>query len=153
MPFRQFRKWLEWRLRGAKESGKEAVHFANASAIGLYVPFTEKFTTLEISPDDWDFFVTVGMVYGIVTHSRAAHPGERTFEKAVFTELHGMSSDGLRALQDCRQFVDDRIGPEAKWDDMVATVGLWVLWNLLKRAPAEDRRIPSHGIPKPLRIE
>jgi hypothetical protein len=111
-------------------------------AIGGYLPTLKKFPVLrDIQPDDWDFLVTVAVVFagleGLLSIG-LSEPREREMWDVVLAALKKWNANCEAAFSDCQQFFYDSIGrhEEAGTDSLFVAadaLGFWVVCQGLRR--------------------
>ncbi|SRR6266508_1774017 len=120
-------------------------------ATASFVPIIDQFTFLRTcKPEDWDFFATVVAVNVALNNlaSEVVPDRFKRLDSMVATQLNKWDAQGLATVRDCQQFVNRTVtkgGNETQ--QAVQALGLWVLWNLLKRQPTRDefRAAPAIG--------
>lgn len=128
------------------------VRIAKCFSVPSYVPSTRDEPLLaSIRVEDWDFILTVALVFVAMTELNKKVP------PAIGAELIDLVSEAMdrwnknagRGFEDCQKFFDsvyddvaeaNRRQPE--WVSCDA-VGLWAAWNLLNRRPetTEELRV------------
>jgi hypothetical protein len=120
----------------------------NAWAISSFIPLNDRFAFLRTcNPADWDFFATVAAVCVAVNNlARDVSAGAISAERfkdlyaMVASQLRGWHVQGEDAVHDCQQFVKRTMErtEEQKHTRPAQALGLWVLWNVLKREPLDE---------------
>ena len=119
-------------------------------AASSYTTAAAKFPTiLKIDTKHWDFILAIGGVFvGIsqLNHeSLSEHSKDSTLD-IVSAAVTAWQTDGPKAIEDCRQFVDRTYDgleslPEYGRDPQFLfsdSLGIWVIWNLFGHAPSTD---------------
>lgn len=119
------------------------VSFASLFANGMYDAHRKRFPNFAPLRDDkWIFFGTVAAVWcasGVLTYQLPESMRSAVLER-IHTTMRAWHPAGLPAMEDLSQFVDDSLsGKErASADEMLVTVGTWMLWNVLGRCPTQS---------------
>ena len=123
---------------------------AQAFAASSYTTVATKFPPiLAIDTKRWDFVLAIGGVFvGIsqLGHEKLSEDSKDPILDIVSEAVAAWQTDGLRGIEDCRQFVDrtyDRLeslteygrDPQFLFTD---SLGGWVVWNLFGHAPSTD---------------
>jgi hypothetical protein len=126
------------------------VSAAQVHATASYIPTLQRFPIVGTVPaEQWDFFVTVAGVFVAATRLnslRLPEAREHRLMDRVGTDLNEWSSDGIRAFEDCKALFEqefDRL-TGLRHDPQFTTadaLGLWIVWNLLRRRPTTDENI------------
>lgn len=102
-----------------------------------------------IGDDDkkwWDFFFVVGvMFYTLHTLRLVGRPRCDHLEAVAVSEFERMFARGHEAFMDCAAFFDRTIQgqiesstPDNRHLAVSDTIGGWIVWNVLERAPKTD---------------
>jgi len=133
---------------GCTARARELVGTAKMMAIGSNTTYCKKFPILGPVPTDkWDFFATVAAVWSASTMIEYHVPkSERTeVERAIEDGLREWHPSGLAAMEDLSKFVARSCEGKSGGDLIPASVGMWMLWNLLGHAPT-DVEYPIAGV-------
>lgn len=133
------------------ERAESLVQAAHVNAVELYTLLLDRFAVLrEADPEHWHLILlTVAGVFIAATRLNNLGLGDKREERlmAVVAErLDEWNPDGIRAFEDCKGLFErefDRLtaaGHEARFTASDA-VGLWVVWNMLGRAPQTDEEV------------
>lgn len=131
-----------------EERARELLPVAQLAALGS-LELKDRLTSLEKMDETWwRFFVTVAVVFMASTRLRNLALGRQREERLMkmvarpFQQWHPRAD---QAFEDCKAFYNRTCdGQEATHtgDEMrfvsSDTVGAWVTWNMLERAPATD---------------
>ena len=121
---------------------------AKIGPVGLFVPLLDRFPQLgNTRPEDWDFFLCVAGVFEGIAQYQAlgsSPDSKRTVRTIATEELLKWYPEGPDALLDCERFVVgsvDSLLQDGEIDfphALSMAIGLWVCWNVLRRAPEGD---------------
>ena len=138
------------RLRGKRDpleqQAERLVASCNIQAVGSFVPASDQFDFLRArKSDDWDFFATVAAV-NVALNNLASEVSSDRAERlnSIVTErLREWDARGAARVQECQQFVlrtmaGTRTEPGSVGEKAATALGLWLLWNLLRREPSFD---------------
>lgn len=124
------------------------VRVARLGPIGFFVRLLDRFPNLsKATPEDWHFLLGVAAVCaGLVQHEILDSSPERNrvVRRVAAEELLKWRPDALEALEDCEEFVVRTMGVlldggKMDWQAALAqSVGVWVMWNLLRRKSEEE---------------
>ena len=122
--------------------------FRRIIATQMFIPVIEQFKFLErTKPEEWDFVATIASVHVALNRLNAEVSADR-FKRLypiVLAQVQKLDRLGEAALVDCQKFVmrsHDKDNP----DHSIATLGLWVLWNVLRRQPTREEMNAAPGI-------
>jgi hypothetical protein len=152
------RKWWDQMVAEGKigpvddlqDRASTLVAAANASAVAMYEPLSERFALLrDIDPDNWDFFATVAGVFIAATRLNnlgIADTREERLMEVVARIFAEWNSDAIRAFEDCRDLFDrefDRLSSVAYDPQFLAldALGIWITWNLLGHQPRTNDEV------------
>jgi hypothetical protein len=126
------------------------VNAAQIQATASYTSVLQRFPIVgTIRVEEWDFFVTVAGVFIAATRLNnlgLSEERENSLMDKIAANLDGWNSNGARAFEDCKALFErqyDRL-VELGHDQRFVTadaLGLWIVWNLLRRRPATDEEI------------
>ena len=126
------------------------VSAAEIAAVSMYVPLSERFPAIrQFAPDEWDFFACIaGVFFGILYLNEVPDPVPlRAMIRVALDQKDRQAAD---ALADCSAFVKRASQRMKAGDDpdliVADAVGMWVLWNLLRRAPGYEETAPARAI-------
>jgi hypothetical protein len=111
---------------------------ASILAVSSFAPLLDRHPILrETEVEDWDFFATTATVCVALNNLKAAVPTERFINiYAVFLpHLRKWHDRGEDAVLDCQEFVTRTVTTEVPAQD---ALGVWVLWNSLRRQPNQS---------------
>jgi hypothetical protein len=135
----------------------DLVNISHVMAIGWFTKVIDRYKFLErCSLQDWDFFATIASVH--VALNKLIHEvSTDRFERLVpiiVAQVQKLDGQGEGALVDCQKFVMrclslEKIEPEdcqkgmrslgkIELEKVKSALGLWVLWNVLRREPTDE---------------
>jgi hypothetical protein len=117
-------------------------------ATQMFIPVIEQFKFLErCKPEEWDFFATIASVHVTLNRLNGEVAAERfkVLYPIVAEHVRKLDNQGEAALVDCQKFVM-RSYDKDNADHNIATLGLWVLWNVLRRQPTREEMNAAPGI-------
>jgi len=129
------------------ERADTLVAAAQINAVGSFTPLADKFRFLrDVKLEDWDFFVTVATVFmgaSRLNNLRIDEAREDKLMEIIAGRLNEWNKDGFRGFEDCKRLFEsefDRLTQAGDDSRFVASdsVGKWIVWNILKRAPKSD---------------
>ena len=145
-----------------KTRAGELVSAANIFALSSYTTVSTRIPFVaNIAPAQWDFFVTVGSVFIAVSRLNRVDLRDVSFDsisEVVAQKLTAWQSEAHAAFENCQVFFDrtydslsgsqEYYGPNRAFlaSD---SVGSWIVWNLLSRAPdnsAELQLVRTIGV-------
>jgi hypothetical protein len=131
-----------------EEKADNLVPFCRIMATQMFIPVIEQFKFVGHSkPEDWDFFATVASVH-VALNGLTAKVGAERFKSLypiIAEHVRKLDKQGEAALEDCQKFVM-RSYDKNNADHNIATLGLWVLWNVLRRQPTREEMNAAPGI-------
>ncbi len=143
-----------------KDRASQLVGAANIAAITSWTSFSKQLPRVKnIAPEQWDFFVTVAGVFIAVRRLHQSDISESSLDSAaeiIIDKLTAWRPDARAAFEDCHAFYDRTYdglsgpdGYEGANRAFIASdsVGAWIVWNLLGRAPdGGDERQLVRGV-------
>jgi len=134
------------------EQAKRLISAAHIAAISTFTPAAEQFDFLkECDPRDWDFFATAAVIQ-VALNSLACSVSAERFKSlytVIASEVHNWNSQGEDAILDCQSFIKHMLDAEPADADRFAPIdalGMWVIWNLLRREPTYAEAQASRAI-------
>jgi hypothetical protein len=139
-----------------EDQARRLVDATNILAISTFVPAIDQYPFLkQCNPKDWDFFATVASIQVGIANLIHCVPEERfkLLYPIIAAALHKWNPQGEDAVQDCQAFIRQSLDPKsiATGDiQPIDALGMWVIWNLLRRAPSRDEAQASRAIGRAL---
>lgn len=136
-----------------EKQAKTLVKASSLIAVSSYTKTLSHFPILsKVDSEQWDFFVTIaGVFIGASRLSNLQLDGvcEDSLMNIVAIELCDLSSDGIRAFEDCKTLFEE------KYDQLAASpvyqtnkqflsadaLGFWIVWNLFGHQPQDNEEI------------
>jgi len=156
-------RWLEKMVREGKITKMSAgfdhaaqridnllVTQASTAAVSIFLPMADRFSFLtDVQTDDWDFFLTVACIFGSALHlSSTAFSSEDKvrLRGRILTTLDKWNAQGASAFLDCERLfwkTHDSLSRGGHDTTFLNpdSLGTWVAWNLLGRAPQSESEL------------
>jgi hypothetical protein len=143
-----FLKTLFGKSDPLEKKADDLVAFCRIMATQMFIPVIERFKFLEhTKPEEWDFFATIASAHVALNELRSNVSPERFkhLYSIVAEHVCKLDKQGEAALADCQKFVMRSYNKDNA-DHNIATLGLWVLWNVLRRQPTREEMNAAPGI-------
>lgn len=130
------------------EQARGLVQAAHINAVGMFTPLLDRFPSLrEVDTEQWDFVLTVAGVFMAASRLNNLKLGDAREERlmeVVAGDLNRWKADGIRGFEDCKGLFErefDRLTAAGHESQFIAAdaVGIWIVWNILGRAPETDQ--------------
>ena len=131
---------------------KRLVDATNILAISTFVPAVDQYPFLkQCNPNDWDFFATVASVQVGIANLLHSVSSERfkLLYPIIAAALHKWNPQGEDAVRDCQAFIRRSLNHRSVAAENILptdALGMWVIWNLLRRTPTREEASASRGI-------
>lgn len=123
---------------------------------GSQLQVEERFPKMpSFKPQEWNLLMTVGAVRVALNDLLVQVKREEfaLYFDRICKDLDAWNPNASRALEDCREFTS-RVINESKYPELQSrdphgafdALGLWVLWNLYRRAPTGSEWDPARAI-------
>ena len=129
---------------------------ANILAVSTFVPLIDKYPFLkQCAPKDWDFFATAAAIHVAIASLIRSVSSERfkLLYLAVVPEIHNWNQQSEDAILDCQRFIKRTLDAQPAGAGSVLpsdALGMWIIWNLLLRAPTYEEAQASRSIGRAL---
>ena len=139
-----------------EDQARRLVSAANILAVSTFVPFIDKYAFLkQCDPNDWDFFATAAAIHvAIASLIRSVSPERfKLLYLTITPEIHNWNRQGEDAILDCQRFIKRTLDTQPTGAESVLptdALGMWIIWNLLRRAPTYEEAQASHSIGRAL---
>jgi hypothetical protein len=119
----------------------------------MFVPVLDQHPLLKtVKPESWDFFVTVAGVFIAASRLQNSQLSANRKQELMDAVARGLADwspeNGIRGFEDCKAAFErnfDSLTRSQHEPRFIASdaLGMWVVWNLLGRAPAaeEERKL------------
>jgi hypothetical protein len=119
---------------------RNLVTLSHVMAMQWFIRLIDRYKFLErCKPQDWDLFATIASVHVALnglTSEVSTDRCKRLFP-IIVAQVQKLDPQGEAALVDCQKFV--MRSPEKNEPEKIRSVlGLWVLWNVLRREPTYE---------------
>ena len=114
----------------------------------MFVPVLDQYPLLKtVKPESWDFFVTVAGVFIAASRLQNLQLSDNRKQELMDVVARGLTDwspeNGIRGFEDCKAMFErnfDSLTRSHREPRFVASdaLGMWVVWNLLGRAPADE---------------
>jgi hypothetical protein len=131
-----------------EKQARNLVTGSSILSISLHRSFSQKSTEIERNFDKWEFYATIaGVYYGVAGLAVEVLPDRNRYDSlnaAIHEGLDVWNRDGRRALSDCSRVVNGELlavqhaDPETRARTAAASLGCWVLANVLSRKLSEN---------------
>ncbi|WP_425989909.1 hypothetical protein [Afipia sp. DC4300-2b1] len=123
------------RHKSPDKRAADTIALTKSFVIASFIPLLNDGTLPKhVSSKAWDTLAIVAGIYAVMAHLKGSDSDQYAiYGSPLISALRDEVKQGQAALEDCVKFVG-KIPPE----QMEATVGLWLLWNLLGRQPEYD---------------
>lgn len=140
-------RWLRAVKNRLTQNAEGLVPAAQLAAVSACIPLLDRYPFVASADPQWlDFLLSVGGVFVALSelnHEAGSEAAKDEARSTIERALVAWNARGVTSIEDCTQFVDrtyDTLARTAqhqsdpKWL-FADSLGLWVVWNLLERAP------------------
>lgn len=129
------------------KQAKDLAKVANIISISSFTTLAAEYPFLEqCDLDDWDFFMTAGAIFIALNNLQIQVSGDQFIALYPSAELQEWHAKGEDAISDCQKFVHKLTEDSPGTVDPTDALGMWVLWNLLRREPTFEEAQAARGV-------